>query len=328
MAIRSDDSLYLPGAKISCDLPLPAVATRQAPKLDLPTWALEHRDTISALTHRHGGVLLRGFTVGSVEDFHGYLNAASGPPLRYVERSSPRHEVGDRVYTSTDYPPELPIYLHNEQSYNITWPMRISFHCVLAPAGGGGTPLADCRKVYRRISLAARERLEARHYSYVRHFGGPLSLSWKEAFQTTERAGVEKYCRSNDIEYLWGRGDSLTTRQVRPVSALHPVTGELTWFNHLTFFHVSTLDPVLSEALLSLGEENLPNNTYYGDGADLEPDLLEELRAAYAAESVVVPWEQGDILMLDNMLTAHGREPFTGPRQIVVGMSEPRMREG
>ena len=47
------------------------------------------------------------------------------PP--YMERSSPRHEVADHVYTSTDHPPRHPIALHNEQSYNITWPLRIFF---------------------------------------------------------------------------------------------------------------------------------------------------------------------------------------------------------
>jgi hypothetical protein len=31
----------------------------------------------------------------------------------------------------------------------------------------------------------------------------------------------------------------------------------------------------------------------------------------------------GDILMVDNMLVAHGREPFSGPRKILVAMAEP-----
>jgi Taurine catabolism dioxygenase TauD, TfdA family len=100
----------------------------------------------------------------------------------------------------------------------------------------------------------------------------------------------------------------------------------MTWFYHLTFFHVSTLDPMVAQTLLSMGKENLLNNTYYGDGAEIEPAALDELRAAYDAETVVIPWQEGDIMMLDNMLAAHGREPYTPPRQIVLGMAEPWSR--
>jgi hypothetical protein len=188
--------------------------------------------------------------------------------------------------------------------------------------------VADSRNVYQRISPALRQRLEERDYLYVRHFDPDIGLSWRKAFQTDDPGAVERYCADNDIELSWGTDDELTTRQRRPVSEAHPETGEMTWFNHLTFFNVSTLDPMVAEALLSMGKENLPNNTYYGDGADIEPAALDELRAAYDAETMVIPWQEGDIMMLDNMLVAHGREPYTPPRQIVVGMAEPWSRFG
>jgi alpha-ketoglutarate-dependent taurine dioxygenase len=294
----------------------------------LVAWATAQRDQIRQLLLRHGGILFRRFTGGSVDTFHRFIAAVSAEPLQYIERSSPRHEVADRVYTSTDYPPKHRIYLHNEQSYNNTWPLRIFFHCLVPPVSGGATPVADCRNVYQRISPSLRERLEERDYLYVRHFGTGMGLSWPEAFQTNDRAAVERYCADNEIEFAWGVGETLTTRQRRPVSAPHPETGEITWFNHLTFFNVSTLDPAVARALLSMGKENLPNNTYYGDGAELESEVLDELRAAYEAETVASPWQEGDIMMLDNMLVAHGREAYKPPRQIVVGMAEPWSRSG
>ncbi len=305
---------------------VPLVIEPATEKIDAVEWATAHRHPIRQLLLRHGGILFRGFTRGSVETFRTFIAAVSAEPLAYVERSSPRHEVADQVYTSTDHPARHPIPLHNEQSYNVTWPLRIFFHCLTPPASGGGTPVADCRNVYQRISPALRARLEERGYLYVRHFGSGMGLSWQEAFQTSERAVVESYCAENDIELTWGVGPELTTRQQRPVSAAHPETGEMTWFNHLTFFNVSTLDPMVAAALLSMGQENLPNNTYYGDGADIEPAALDELRGAYGAEKTVVPWQEGDIMMLDNMLVAHGREAYEPPRQIVVGMAEPWSR--
>jgi Taurine catabolism dioxygenase TauD, TfdA family len=161
-------------------------------------------------------------------------------------------------------------------------------------------------------------------YMYVRNFGDGFGLSWPEVFGTTSRAEVEAYCRANGIEAEWKGGGRLRTRQVRRAAARHPQTGEWVWFNHATFFHVSTLDEDIRLRLLDeFGEAELPNNTTYGDGSPIEPEVLEELRAAYLRHQVAFPWRAGDVLMLDNMLVAHGREPFEGARRVVAGMADP-----
>jgi alpha-ketoglutarate-dependent taurine dioxygenase len=322
------DVISLAGARLVSGPALPLVIEPSGGESDAVAWAAVQRVAIRRLLLRHGGLLFRGFTEGSVATFRRFVTAVSADPLPYMERSSPRHELADQVYTSTDHPPRHPIPLHNEQSYNVTWPLRIFFHCVSPSANGGATPVADCRNVYRRISPVLRERLEERDYLYVRHFSTNMGLNWQEAFQTNDRSEVERYCAKNDIECSWVAGGELTTRQRRPVSAAHPETGEMTWFNHLMFFNISTLDPTVAEALLLMGKENLPNNTYYGDGSDIEPSALDELRAAYEAEKLAVQWQAGDILMLDNMLVAHGRESYTPPRQIAVAMTEPWSRSG
>ncbi|MFF2011447.1 TauD/TfdA family dioxygenase [Streptomyces sp. NPDC058195] len=302
---------------------LPLVLEPRSADLSLVELATEYRAELRQRLLQYGGILFRGFSHSTPETFRTLITALSGDPLEYIERTSPRHEVGDKVYTSTDYPAGQEIFLHNEQSYNSTWPQLIFFHCVTEPGSGGGTPIADCRKIFQRISEKTRRKLQERNYSYVRHFGGPLGLGWREAFQTEDRSEVEEYCRSNAISFSWGEKDELSTRQIRTVSARHPVTGDETWFNHLVFFNVQMFDPSARKAMLSMGKDRLPNNTYYGDGEDIEPEIVEELRAAYLAEKVVVPWREGDILMLDNMLVAHGRESFKPPRQIIVGMTEP-----
>jgi alpha-ketoglutarate-dependent taurine dioxygenase len=201
--------------------------------------------------------------------------------------------------------------------------MRIVFHCTTPAAGGGETPIADTRRIYRRINPQVRDQFIRHGYMYVRNFGDGFGLSWQEAFQTTSKASVENYCRNNGMTFKWKDEDRLRTKQVRRVIARHPRNGDTVWFNHLTFFHVSTLEQHVRETLLAnLDEENLPNNTYYGDGSHIEPAVLDELREAYLQEKVAVPWQKGDILMLDNMLASHGREPYVGSRKVLVGMAK------
>ncbi len=295
-----------------------------ADKVDLGDWAAGHRDFIETSLAKHGGLLFRGFGLREAEEFERFIEALSGEALEYRERSSPRHSVKGRIYTSTDHPPHQSIFPHNEQSYNSTFPMKISFFCHTPAPQGGATPIGDTRKVFQRLDPRLRQRFIEKKYMYVRNYGNGLGLTWEDVFQTSDKAVVEDYCRKSDIEFEW-TGDGLRTRQVRPAVATHPRTGEWVWFNHATFFHVSTLEPRVRDALLEIfGEEDLPNNTYYGDGSPIEPSVLDELRAAYQEEMVSFRWQQGDVLLLDNMLTAHARQPFAGPRKILTAMSELR----
>jgi alpha-ketoglutarate-dependent taurine dioxygenase len=304
---------------------LPLVIEPNVENLNLVSWGAINRELIAAELTKHGGILFRGFDIASVEKFEEFIQASFAGALEYTERSSPRSQVSGNVYTSTDHPPDQEIFLHNEQSYNLTFPTRILFFCLIAPGVGGETPIADCRRVYGRLPAGLKQCFLEQGYLYVRNFGEGFGLTWQEAFQTSDPARVEEYCRARSIELEWKDGGRLRTRQRRRVAARHPVSGETSWFNHLTFFHVSTLEPRVRAALLeNLAEEDLPNNTYYGDGGAIEPEVMETLRAAYQAETIAFPWRVGDVLLLDNMLVAHGRRSFSGPRKVVVGMAEPR----
>ncbi len=290
-------------------------------------WLGQNRDIVEKELLKHGGLLFRGFPVASVADFEKVTQAISENFLEYSERSSPRTKIGNRIYTSTDHPPSQKIFPHNEHSYAITYPLRLFFGCLEPAARGGETPLADMRKVTQRISEATRERFRQRGWLWARHFGGGMGLPWQVTFQTHDKAAVEHYCREAKIVPEWVEGDRLRTRQVRPVFATHPRTGETIWFNHLTFFHISTLDQQLREVLMAqLPEADLPNNTYYGDGSPIEPEVMDELRAAYESETVRFPWQRGDVLLIDNMLTAHARDSYVPPRRILVALADPVTR--
>jgi alpha-ketoglutarate-dependent taurine dioxygenase len=304
---------------------LPLLVTPVTHGVDLMTWVAEHKTNLADQLQEHGGILFRGFGVSSTQEFERFIELASGEMLEYSERSSPRSRVTDRnVYTSTDYPPQQSIFVHNENSYKRNFNLKIFFFCETPPLKGGATPIADCRNVYARISPEVKNRFVEKGWMYTRNYGDGFGLDWQMTFQTNDKNVVEQHCRRNGITTEWTSDGRLKTRAVLPAVIKHPLTGETVWFNHATFFHVSTLEPGLREGLLASfeNEADLPTNTYYGDGSAIEPETLDELREAYRQETVSFPWQRGDILMLDNILAAHGRAPYEGPRKILVGMTE------
>lgn len=301
---------------------LPLVLEPSLKGVDLTAWAASCGEEIEARLQAHGGLLFRGFEVGGVETFERFMRITSGALLEYTYGSTPRTSVGGGVYTSTEYPAHLPIPLHNEMSYSRSWPARVGFYCRRPAERGGETPIADSRRVLALISPPVREAFASRGVMYVRNYGEGLDLNWEQVFKTESRAEVEEFCRRAGIEFEWKGGGRLRTKQVCQALTRHPRTDEEVWFNQAHLFHVSALEADVRERLLSqFKEEDLPRNAYYGDGVPIDEAALAEVRAAYAGASVKFDWAEDDILLLDNVLAAHGREPYGGARSILVGMA-------
>lgn len=292
--------------------------------VDLVDWAEHNRENIKKHLLEQGAILFRDFNIYTVKDFERFIMSISGEALEYRFRASPRSQVEGNIYTSTDYPADQSIFPHNEHSYSPVFPLKIFFYCDIPALEGGETPIGRCRKILEHIDPEIRERFRQKKVMYVRNYGDGFGLPWQTVFQTKSKDAVDKYCRANGIGYEWKDGDRLRTLQVGPAFVKHPFTQEDIWFNHATFFHVSTLEPTIRTALLAeFKEEDLPNHTYYGDGSPIEPSTLEHLRAAYQQEMVAFTWQKADVLLLDNMLVVHARSSFRGTRRILTGMSEP-----
>ncbi|MET7643280.1 TauD/TfdA family dioxygenase [Streptomyces sp. NPDC005426] len=292
----------------------------------LAQFTARHRDDLRDRLTRHGAVLLRGFSTGpdQLRGVDDAVRAFSGPPLEYAEQSSPRTALQGNIYTSTDYPPDEEIFLHNENSYQASWPGVLFFTCVEPPLTQGATPLADIGEIYRSIDPAVRTEFEERGWMVVRNYRPRFGVDWRVSFGTEDREEIARLCESRALRWSWEDGDVLRTEGVRRAVHQHPVTGESVWFNHITFFHNSTLPPDVREGLLALfGDAGLPTNSYYGDGGTIPDEVIAHLRDCYRKASRRFDWERGDVLLVDNMRAAHGREPFTGPRKIAVAMAEP-----
>ncbi|HET9711566.1 MAG TPA: TauD/TfdA family dioxygenase [Pyrinomonadaceae bacterium] len=308
---------------LTADSTFPLVIEPVLDQMNLVAWANSEREKLEALLLKHGAILFRNFRIASVGQFEQFARAISPDLLDYLERAAPRTEVGKNVYTSTEYPADQRIPLHHEMSYSHNWPTKIWFHCVEAAAQGGATPIAEDRKVFQRLDPKIKEIFMRKKVMYTRNYGEGVDLSWQDVFQTEDRSRVEEYCRQAKTEFEWKDHNRLKTRQIRQAVAVHPKTGEMVWFNHAHMFHISNVEPAVREALLSeFKEEDLPRNAYYGDGTKIEDSILDEIRGVYDELAVSFRWQEGDIMMLDNFLASHGREPFVGPRRILVALAE------
>jgi alpha-ketoglutarate-dependent taurine dioxygenase len=287
---------------------------------------LDERERLHRLLLEHGALLLRGCpVVDSPTEFARFVHEFSGRSLLdYAGGASPRVRLGEGVYTSTEYPSRCTLSLHNELSYTSEWPAHLFFCCVTPAATGGETPIGDSRAILKKIDAGVVSEFKRKGIKYVRnlHSGAGTGYSWQEAFETQERAAVEEFCRARRIDYAWRPDGGLTLTEMRPATAVHPLTSEEVWFNQADGFHPSALDEETYSALRStLTEEEFRLNSYFGDGSAIDPQALAHVRQVMREASVPVPWRAGDILILDNMLAAHGRMPFTGARKILLAMT-------
>lgn len=303
--------------------PLPLVVRPAQEGIDLVEWAAANASFIERYLLRNGAILFRDFGLSAVVEFERLIEAVSGPLLDYSYRSTPRHVLSGRIYSSTEYPAHQTVPLHNENSYTRNWPMKLSFFSLQLAEKGGETPIADSRRVFETMPAEIRECFVRKGLMYVRNYGTGLDLPWQEVFQTSSKAVVEDYCRQAGMEFEWIGDGQVRTRQRAQAVKVHPRTGETVWFNQAHLFHVSRLPAEVREWLLvAYGEQNLPRNVYFADGSRIEAAMLDEIMQVYDERAIVFSWREGDVLMLDNMLTAHGRKPFVGKRKVVVGIAE------
>ena len=299
---------------------LPLLIEPATSDVDLAEWATSNKEALEQYLLKHGAILFRGFGVDSVNEFE-RTAAAICPDLFGEYGDLPREDLGGKVYGSTPYPADETILFHNESSHMHQWPMLIWFYCVKAAEQGGESPILDCRRIYQLMDPGLRDRFEQKGLLYVRNFTAGLDVSWQDFFLTNEKSQVEEYCRRAGIDFEWKGDNDLRTSQRCPAVIRHPQSREKVFFNQLQLHHVSCLAPGVKQSLLSMmKEEDLPRNVYYGDGSPIEDSVMQYLNELYRQNAVSFAWRERDVLMLNNMMVAHSRNPFVGERKIVVAL--------
>jgi alpha-ketoglutarate-dependent taurine dioxygenase len=324
-------------------LPLLVTPNGEGPVGDpvaLVAWTRANLQWLGDKLRQYGGILFRGFAFDSPQVFEQFVAAISPRFMEYTRGATPRQHVQGQVYTSTEAPPSVPIPLHCEMSYMERFPDKIYFYCQVAPKQGGQTPVADMQQVYNHLDPSVRQRFEEKGLQFIQNVPERrrwlTPKTWQTMFETGDRAVVETTCTDQHLTFRWKPDGTLQIINQRPAVITHPQTGTKIWFNSAHNFHDSWswefyhLKRWGLATLLKFREQchkrtlhvkDYPNHCIFGDGSDIPPEDIEHIRSVLWQHAVLFDWQQGDVLMLDNLRIAHGRMPFRGPRKVLVALT-------
>ncbi|WNZ07901.1 TauD/TfdA family dioxygenase [Streptomyces sp. 11x1] len=317
----SPAAVALPDIELSTDKP-PLLTV--SPAEPAAHWAAVHHGALRAAVAEHGSLLVRGLGLRDAAETGAVFHELAGTLTAEREAFAPRRSYADGVHSSTTWPSNQPMCMHHESSYALEFPGLLLFACLQAAERGGATGIADAEAVHAALPREVTERFEREGWLLTRSYNDEIGASVAEAFGTADRTVVEAYCRAHSIEFAWQPDGSLHTRQRRAAVLRHPVTGRRCWFNQIAFLSEWTMDPEVREYLVDLyGPAGLPFNTRYGGGDPIGADVVATLNEVYDRHTVRTPWRPGDLLLVDNIRCAHSREPFEGPREVLVGLADP-----
>jgi alpha-ketoglutarate-dependent taurine dioxygenase len=284
---------------------------------------LREQDVAELLT-RNKAVVFRDFATGA--DPASYDTAADlllPSRLSYVHGNSPRTKVGRNVYTSTEYPAEFEISMHNEMSYSHTWPRRILFFCARPATTGGATPVVDGALWLASLDPEVRAAFApGLRYTQNLHDGMGFGKSWQATFETEERDDVEAFLDGTGAQWRWLADGSLRIGRTAPATVEHPVTGTEVWFNQADQWHPAGVGEEAALLAEMLPEDELPQSVRFADGSPIPAEYITHVRETGLRLAVDVDWRPGDLLLVDNVAAAHGRRPYTGSRRVLVAMSD------
>ncbi|HKX80361.1 MAG TPA: TauD/TfdA family dioxygenase [Novosphingobium sp.] len=300
-------------------------------------WVGDHKPAIEEALLDSGAVFLRGFPVDGAADFARLMSHWNRFSAGYAGGASDRKAIEGDVMEATRTPPDIYIFLHQEMSYLPYNPRLIAFHCHVPSVTGGNTVIADMRGVLEALPDDLTRRFIEHGMVYRRHLrnadiddwrANPAypHPSWQYWFQTDDRDTVSADLGGRGLHFEWEDEGSLRIETRAPGVTTHPVTGDLLLFNQL---YTQFQHPI------SYGEERVrvltdaygdrtdwPTSIRFGDGTLAREEDFQAVHREMQKRTVSFDWQAGDVMILENKFTAHGREPFEGERDVQVMLFE------
>lgn len=311
----------------------PNISTHDAMQL-----IAHHREDLKRPLLKVGGLLFRNFPITNEKDFSAFIKALGlGNFVDYIGGDSPRTKIADGIYTSTEAPPSIKIPLHNELSFIDNFPKHIYFYCHVAPEKDGETIIGDARKISQTMHEKIKSRFKEKGLKYTSRYYHksllidlinwlqPSHKTWTQVFETSNKDEVERKCRQSNFAYKWNVNDWIEISQQRPATIRHPQTNEEVWFNqaHLFDFNPKLLGMwrYIGAKLFYCRKHTKMHEVSYGDLSSIPSNDIYQIMDILDKNTVSFPWQKGDVMVLDNILTMHGRATYTGKRRVMTAMT-------
>jgi alpha-ketoglutarate-dependent taurine dioxygenase len=292
---------------------------------DAEGWTTHHRNALRGAIAHYGAVLVRGLGLRSPDRVATVFRIVGGDLIPEREPFAPRERFPSGLQSTTPWPANQQMCMHNEQSFASDVPGLMMFACLAAPSSGGATGVADGAAVLHALPPGLVERFEREGWVLARNYNDEIGASFADAFGTADHHAIEGYCRAHAIEFQWQPDGGLRTWQRRAAVLTHPVTGRRSWFNQIAFLSEWTMDADVREFLIdTYGPQGLPFTTLFGNGEPVGQGVVDLIADVYTKHTMREAWRPGDVLLVDNLRCAHSRDPFEGQREVLVGMAEPR----
>ncbi|KAK4482008.1 hypothetical protein RD792_012924 [Penstemon davidsonii] len=280
----------------------------------------DQKPWLDSLLHRHGAILFRGFnSLTTASNFNNVVEAFGYEELPYVGGAAPRTNVVGRVFTANESPPDQKIPFHHEMAQVPEYPSKLFFFCEVEPANGGETPIVLSHLVYERMKEKYPDfvdKLEKHGLIYTRVLGegddpsSPIGRGWKSTFLTNDKSVAEERAGKLNMKLEWTDDGVKTIMGPIPAVKYDETRQRKIWFNSMvaayTGWEDARNDPVKSVT--------------FGDGTPLPAHIIYDCLKILEDESIAIPWQKGDVLLIDNLAVLHSRRPFDPPRRILASL--------
>ena len=295
--------------------------SQEATLEDSVAWARQHRAELDEQASKNGAVLFRGFPLNSPEDLDQFIAAFELENFPYEQSLSNAVRVNftPRVFSANEAPSEVRIFLHHEMAQTPVFPSKLFFFCLIPADEGGATPLCRSDVLFEQMLRECPEfakNCEQRGLQYTNVMPGEddaasgLGRSWQSTFRSESREEAES--RMRELNYSWEWMDDGCLRATTPVlpAVIELADGRKAFFNQLIAAFQGWKD-----------SRNDPEKAIkFGDGSSL--DRSDVMKVAEMAEALTfdVPWQKGDVALVDNFVAMHGRRSFVGTRKILASL--------
>jgi alpha-ketoglutarate-dependent taurine dioxygenase len=290
-------------------------------------WLAAHRPALDALIVEHGGIVLRGFPMADTDDFASFIEGF--PPFQggYAGGRAPRATISGRVMEATRLSSSVRLALHSEMAYRRDYPRRVAFFSRKTAAVGGETLIGDVRRLADAMDPALRRKIETLGTRTAINFGPKADdqshsyghmdqRGWNHSFETDDPARVDALCAERGLQPLWNEDGSLTVLNVLDPFVVHPATGKTLYRSilHMKPQAEQGLDIEISKT------KKYPTGATLGDGKRLSAEEMAHIDALCDQVTYAWPWQDGDVMVLDNLQVWHGRNPYEGERDVQVAL--------